>query len=85
VNPAKFEELRAKVREKYVRFGKMLMTPDGAELLKTLQLEFYDGDLLDSDSSKMAFNLGAREVVRLLTQMRDTAKGEVTDANQRTS
>ena len=57
------EALRAELAEKHVR---VLSTPEGRELLALLERRFFNGPIWDPDPSARDFNLGAREVVRVL-------------------
>jgi hypothetical protein len=81
MNEKKFEELRQKMRQRNARFGKLFLSVEGAELLEMLSQNFYDSDLVAETAEKTAFNLGAREVVRYLIELRNHAKG-APDANQ---
>jgi hypothetical protein len=62
------EELQAKLLE---RFGPLLATPEGEQLVAFLSREFFDGELLGDTPEETAFNLGAREVVRRMRRVRD--------------
>jgi hypothetical protein len=75
MNEKKFEELRQKMRQRNARFGKLFLSVEGAELLEMLSQNFYDSDLVAETAEKTAFNLGAREVVRYLLELRNHAKG----------
>ena len=44
---------------------------DGREVLDALQREFFDGKLIGSTVEQTYANLGAREVVRYLRELRD--------------
>lgn len=69
-------------RKVLVRHGKLFTTPDGAELLDGLQKLYYDGELIARDNEgridiqNTFANLGAREVVRYMMDLRDSAKKE---------
>lgn len=76
------ERVIADRRKVLARHGKLFLSADGAELLDGLQKMYYDCDQvarLDSGvvSVEDTFkNLGAREVVRYLMDLRDSAKKE---------
>jgi hypothetical protein len=72
----KWEKLRDQVKAKKRRFGQLFLSEDGKELLGYLVAEWYDGDLLAETPEKTAKNLGAREVVKFLMSLRDSAKPE---------
>jgi hypothetical protein len=57
------------------RLGMMLLAhEDGKLLLDILQDMFYKSDLLGDTPERTYFNLGRREVVRFLLDLRDAAK-----------
>jgi hypothetical protein len=64
---ARLEELRAELAEKH---GRVLATPEGRALLELLERRFFNGDLLGDTPEETNFNLGAREVVRVMRDLR---------------
>jgi hypothetical protein len=72
----KWEKVREQVKSKQRRFGKLFLSEDGKELLDYLVAEWYHGDLLASTPEGTAKNLGARDVVKFLMTLRDSAKPE---------
>jgi hypothetical protein len=60
------DELRTEVAQKHVT---VLATPGGKQLLAMLETRFFNGELLGDTPEETAFNLGAREVVRVLRNL----------------
>jgi hypothetical protein len=50
-----------------------LRTAEGTELLRALEAEFYDCDLMGATPEETAFKLGARQVVVFMREARDRA------------
>lgn len=53
--------------------GIVLTSPGGKKLMDKLMDSFYDGDIIGPTPEITAFHLGAREVVRYMKSLRDTA------------
>ncbi len=64
---SRVEALRDELVDKY---GRLLLSPDAKELIDFLERRFFDGELLGETPEETAFNLGAREVVRVLRDLR---------------
>lgn len=47
----------------------VLASPDGEKMMKILEDAFYHGEMYSPDPYRMAFNLGARDVVVYLRQL----------------
>ena len=63
-------ELQKRLAPKVGEVALVLATPAGKTLLEVLEAEFFNGDLLGATPEQTAFNLGAREVVVYLRQLR---------------
>lgn len=74
--PEPLEQLRAKLGQKAAAVSRLLATEDGRLLLEALEAQFFNGRLLGSTPEQTAFNVGAREVVVYLRQLRDHANKE---------
>ena len=72
---SKLEVLRDQVRARQAKLGGYFQnTEDGRALMTALEENFFNGDLMAATPEQTAFNLGAREVVRFIRQLRDAAK-----------
>jgi hypothetical protein len=74
MKPKSFTQAVQEFQNRQRRLGRLFLSDNGQELLDLLAGYWYHGDLLDEDAAKTAFNLGAREVVKLLINMRDSAQ-----------
>ena len=64
------DDVRAVMRRREESFHRAMRTAEGVELLRALEDEFYDCDLMGKTPEETAFKLGAREVVVFLRRMR---------------
>jgi hypothetical protein len=67
----RIEEIRREFIEAHAGLGRLLASPDGGELVSYLEARFFNGDLMGDTPEETAFNLGAREVVRVMRDIRD--------------
>lgn len=63
-----------KFKTSVLEIGKVLATPAGETLIKALEEEFVWGDLMGTDDRSMWRNMGARDVVLRLREMKKTAE-----------
>jgi len=63
------EDARRALRGKADALIELLNNPVGKSLIETLEAEFYDGDLFDTDPHVTAYNCGRRDVVVYLHQL----------------
>lgn len=77
--PERLNALRAKLRAKAAPVARLLESPDGAEMMRVLEDEFFNGPMLGDTPEKTAFNVGAREVVLYLRLLRDFNKKHTPD------
>lgn len=74
-NP-KWEKVKEQLKQNQRSMGRLFLSEDGKKLLEVLRATWYDGDLFGSTPESTAFNLGAREVIKYLLFLRDSAKPE---------
>ena len=65
--------IRARAARREQALSRMMLTEDGAELLRALEAEFYDCDLMCKTPEETAFKLGARQVVVFMRHAREKA------------
>lgn len=68
-----YDELRKRLGQRAEATARVLATEDGRLMLEALESVFFNGDLIGKDERATYSNLGAREVVRYLRELRDTA------------
>jgi hypothetical protein len=56
---------------------RFLESPDGQAVMELLEAEFFEGNLFVSDPYQTAFNLGRRDAVLYLKQLRDITRKEI--------
>jgi hypothetical protein len=71
------EEARARVLAKSKAISRFLGSPDGKEVLSLLEEEFFLGSMMGSSPEQTAFNLGRRDVVVYIRNLRDFAQKEI--------
>jgi hypothetical protein len=65
------EEVRARVQQRDEALIAALRTPEGVALLRVLEAEFYDCSLMAATPEQTAYNLGRRDVVAFLRNVRE--------------
>jgi hypothetical protein len=68
-NP-KLDAMRKRIAAKGGKIAAVLNTPAGEEFMKELESEFWNGNLIGPTEFATHINLGAREVVRYLREMK---------------
>jgi hypothetical protein len=68
------ERMLRERRKKIAGHGRIFLDGPGAEILEELQAMYYDCNLIGDKVEVTYANLGAREVVRYLMDLRDNAK-----------
>ena len=61
--------------------SRFLDSPDGKEVLSLLEEEFFLGTMMGSTPEQTAFNLGRRDVVVYIRNLRDYALKEIPNAD----
>lgn len=56
---------------------RFLESPDGQAVMELLEAEFFDVPIFTSDPYQTAFNLGRRDAVLYLKQLRDIPRKEI--------
>ena len=56
---------------------RFLESPDGQAVMELLEAEFFEGNLFSPDPYQTAFNLGRRDAVVYLKQLRDIPRKEI--------
>lgn len=64
------EKLRSKLAHKSEMVNAFMSSEAGKAIIELLEDEFYDGELMDVDPYKTAYNLGRRDVVLYLKQLK---------------
>ncbi len=64
-------EIRERLKDAVAAAKRVLATPDGRGLLEALEREYLYGTLMSDSVERTAFNLGSREVVLYLRELRD--------------
>ena len=59
-------EVKVRLQQRDRAVVEAMKTPEGAELLRALEAEFYDCDLMGRTPEETAFKLGQRDVVVFL-------------------
>lgn len=67
----KLDVLRQRLARKAAAVQQVLTTPAGQVLMEALEEQFYNGAIFAEDPLKTAFNLGARDVVMYLRELRE--------------
>lgn len=67
------EVIRSRIARREKALADAMRTAEGVELLRALEAEFYDCDLLGKTPEETAFKLGARQVVVFMREARDRA------------
>ena len=67
------EVVKARVTRREKALVDAMRTAEGVELLRALEAEFYDCDLMGKTPEETAFKLGARQVVVFMREARDRA------------
>ena len=57
--------------------ARFLNSPDGQDVFALLETEFYEGALFTTDPYQTAYNLGRRDAVVYLKQLRGIAQKEI--------
>jgi hypothetical protein len=78
---AKLEAIRQKIRSKGASVSRFLDSPDGSVVMAALEAEFFDGPMMAATPEATAFNLGRRDVVVYLKQLRDYSRKEILDVD----
>ncbi len=65
-----FEKLKSKLAHKAELVHAFMNSEAGIALFDLLEDEFYDGELFDKDANVTAYNLGRRDVVLFLKQLK---------------
>lgn len=68
---AKLEQLQRELAPKAGAVARVLSSEDGKVLMEALEAEFFEGDLLGETSEETHYNLGARDVVCYLRELRN--------------
>lgn len=71
------ERVQKAERLEQKRAGALLTTEPGKALLKMLEDMYYHGQLIGTTPERTYFNLGARDVIRHLHELRDLAQKEM--------
>jgi len=64
------EDIKVRLRAKASAVVAFLNTDTGKAVMDALEEEFYDGDIMDIDPHVTAYNLGRRDVVVYLKQLK---------------
>ena len=70
------EVVRARALRREKALADAMRTAEGAELLRALEAEFYDCDLMGKTPEDTAFKLGARQVVVFMREALARAQRE---------
>lgn len=74
LSSAERAQLRAK--QQAARLGNLFMSGEGKELMDMLEDMYYNGKMVGATPEDTYFNLGRRDVVHYLRQLRDAALKE---------
>lgn len=67
---SQLDKVKQRLSRKAAALARFLSSPDGAEIVEILEEEFVYGELFDNDPCKTAYNLGGRDVVVYLRQLK---------------
>jgi len=63
------DKIKARLAHKQSLVSGFMQSEAGKEIIRILEEEFYDGELLGGDSHETYYNLGRRDVVAYLRQL----------------
>jgi len=63
------EQIKKSLARKSALIGHFMESEAGQELIRVLEEEFYDGELVGKDPHQTYYNLGRRDVVSYLKQL----------------
>ena len=78
-SPGKLDKALERLAKKAVLVRSVLSSDAGKEMMSLLEEAFYHGGLMAETPEKAAYNLGRRDVVMYLRQLRDFKNKEEID------